>query len=370
MSSPLNCSRVRDPILADADIVGPGTLAAFLATATVTTIAVIFAYLLQAVDETYLGSLDNRITTKTHRKWHTTIRRMYTDPSRHPHMSSAAVRAARQEAFTQFILSLSDEQLVTGLAILIAGLSHIRTITGYELTMVHALAWTTSTTHLITLSTLRNYLSTQGLARNARVVSMSALMVLLAILVFIAQPATATGATLPAECTFRSLPSFYSGPGTAFRIVVPLVVALNLTRNYVTRIHALYRRRLEDYPRLKRLFEACTERRLRRDQMYVDMKADGTGRTKQRFQRIAQAGHLYQSSFLSKLPDIAFNFCYGLSAVIYHRWNNKAPRLQHGSINMGFGQIVTLFLLALPVLVALTTYNGEIRAERSILTYD
>lgn len=292
---------------------------------------------------------------------------MYTDPSRYPHMSSAAVRAARQEAFTQFILSLSDEQLVTGLAILIAGLSHIRTITGYELTMVHALAWTTSTTHLITLSTLRNYLSTQGLARNARVVSMSAVMALSAILVFIAQPAVRS--TLPAECTFRDLPNFYSGPDSAIKIVVPLVVALNLTRNYVTRIQALYRRKLEDYPLFRLLSEARTQRRLRRDQMYVDMKADGSGRMKQRFQRIAQAGHLYQSSFLSKLPDIAFNFCYGLSAVIYHRWI-KAPDLQRGSNYMGFGQIVTLFLLALPILVALTTYNGEIRAERSILTYD
>ncbi|MCJ1461665.1 hypothetical protein MMC07_000262 [Pseudocyphellaria aurata] len=66
----------------------------------------------------------------------------------------------------------------------------------------------------------------------------------------------------------------------------------------------------------------------------------------------------YHESYLSQIPWIFFEISYGLTQLVYYRW-----LLAHGlkdSVNqMTFGQIMPLFLLALPVLAAAETYYGS-----------
>lgn len=85
----------------------------------------------------------------------------------------------RKEAISRFILALSDTQLVTGLAILSAGVLVRRGIKIYELHIVLAQAWLSSTTHLATLDALRNDLRCYGIVRDIRVACMILLLSLL-----------------------------------------------------------------------------------------------------------------------------------------------------------------------------------------------
>jgi hypothetical protein len=65
--------------------------------------------------------------------------------------------AKRKDAFEKFILALSDQQLVTGLAILIVGFVKCD-ISVYSFENVSALAWFSCTTHLATLTVLKRYI--------------------------------------------------------------------------------------------------------------------------------------------------------------------------------------------------------------------
>ena len=66
----------------------------------------------------------------------------------------------------------------------------------------------------------------------------------------------------------------------------------------------------------------------------------------------------YDESFLSTLPDINFIFFYGLCQIIAYRWVH-APPLTPQSNRMGFGQLVPILLLFLPVLAAGETFYGR-----------
>jgi hypothetical protein len=64
----------------------------------------------------------------------------------------------RKKAVEEFILTLSDQQLVTGLAILIAGFVKCD-ISVYSFENVSAIAWFSCTTHLATLTILKRYIN-------------------------------------------------------------------------------------------------------------------------------------------------------------------------------------------------------------------
>ena len=90
-------------------------------------------------------------------------------------------RERRGKRLEKFLLSLSDQQLVTGLAILVASYANRCTMTMYDFTIVAALAWFSSTTHLSTLSVLRVYLIEHPTVRSIRVFSMVCFLVMLVI---------------------------------------------------------------------------------------------------------------------------------------------------------------------------------------------
>jgi hypothetical protein len=73
---------------------------------------------------------------------------------------------------------------------------------------------------------------------------------------------------------------------------------------------------------------------------------------------ILSAFYRYQGSFLSSLSTIVFSFTYGIAQVVVYRWKSNVE-LTHEASDMGFGQVMALFLLCLPFLVAGETYYGE-----------
>lgn len=79
------------------------------------------------------------------------------------------------------ILGLADQQLVTGLAILIAALWEWNTISGYHFNLVVYLAWFSSFTHAISLFSLCDLLKTSQLLLGLRLIGFAAVFILFAI---------------------------------------------------------------------------------------------------------------------------------------------------------------------------------------------
>lgn len=78
-------------------------------------------------------------------------------------------------------MTFSDQQLITGLAIITAGFLEApnHDLDAYHWQIVTCLAWMSSTVHLITLSFLRNWLVQRPLLRNLRLLGMFILLALL-----------------------------------------------------------------------------------------------------------------------------------------------------------------------------------------------
>lgn len=76
-------------------------------------------------------------------------------------------------------LNLSDQQLLTGLAVLIANFWTHCSISVYHFALVNDLAWFSATVHLTTLNILQDYFIDKPVLRNWRVALMLAMALLL-----------------------------------------------------------------------------------------------------------------------------------------------------------------------------------------------
>jgi len=184
----LNCTP-SDYVIASTDISGWGVrtarvsvddkhnaenqaLAAFLTSALLTVLAILYGYLSDSLPDVYLNETDRAIIDYFQRRprWlHRMVsffgfplvvyrkisRRIQSDPS-NPE-STHIGRQKREEAVTKFVLALSDQQLATGLAVIIGAMANQCTLTHYDFNMTFSLAWFSATTHLATLDCLRDY---------------------------------------------------------------------------------------------------------------------------------------------------------------------------------------------------------------------
>ncbi len=140
----------------------------------------------------------------------TTARRLFRRPSASTTTAASSGRApeawkteARKQVVTQFILTLSDQQLVTGLAILVSGIANQSRLTLYEFSVMVGLALFSSTTHLVTLDALRIYLKTHSLIRHVRVVGIVAVLGLLFYAFVVTLRGIGMPRTAPALCVLE-----------------------------------------------------------------------------------------------------------------------------------------------------------------------
>ncbi|KAJ3939180.1 uncharacterized protein N0V96_010623 [Colletotrichum fioriniae] len=130
-----------------------------MGTAMTTIAAVILAYFFDGVDGDPLNELDHKVIDYVgwNKRRNKPGRNKFEDEREHQ-----CRRQRRAKAFSQFILALSDQQLVTGLALLVAAISGRATLSQFEFSVAHSLAWFSSTTHLATLDILRQTLKCQN----------------------------------------------------------------------------------------------------------------------------------------------------------------------------------------------------------------
>ncbi|KAF5570955.1 hypothetical protein FPHYL_790 [Fusarium phyllophilum] len=152
----------------DADIAGPGVLAAFLITSLIALATLILALLKISVPERLLNSGDAVIAAVARRTYHR-LRAKFPKTKRTKVVES---RTERTHAFMAFIIAISDQILVSQASILIAALIIHADITIYSTNIVIALGCLASTVHLGSFPFYIDRIKDHGSAKLIRVLAM------------------------------------------------------------------------------------------------------------------------------------------------------------------------------------------------------
>lgn len=144
----------------------------------------------------------------------------------------------------RFILAMSDQQLVTGLAILISGVSNQYKITNYEFQVILGLAWFSTTTHLATLSALREFFRARKPLCHIRVFGMIMILILL-IYAFFLTNLDSFDETVPIQCVFlyegnAPPPLAWQDPNWVVGFISFLYALCLILWGYYARVQALY----------------------------------------------------------------------------------------------------------------------------------
>ena len=106
----------------------------------------------------------------------------------------------RRKALKNFVLTLSDQQLVTGNAILLACFANWCRTSIYELTVVVSLAWFSLAIHLATLIVLQEYFQQNRVVRNWRMIGTVSIVLLLIVGLLLVGYSAESGPSAPLQC--------------------------------------------------------------------------------------------------------------------------------------------------------------------------
>jgi hypothetical protein len=273
---------------------------------------------------------------------------------------------AWKDAISKFLISLSDQQLVTGLAVLIAAISRPGSISGYDFSVAVSLGWFSCTTHLATIYVHCVHFKRHRYLRDVRVACLVCLMGLLTY-AFI-RSTSITDNTIPVDCPenapwiwytdiisllpiwvdyFNAVLTIYLGPAIGFWDIV---------------VGTWSKLRTGDVPGIKELIEIKIESQSEEIERLIE-RSEKHGRR-------GLASFLYDGSFLGTFPAMTYRFCYGIAQIVAYM--QDSPPLSPKSTEVGFGQITVLLLLVLPVLAMGEAYTCEcfqIRARSLIYVY-
>lgn len=286
-------------------------------------------------------------------------------------------RERRVEATTRFLLGFSDQQLVTGLAILIAALANHSELTFHELRIVFCLAWFSATTHIATLRLLREYFYDHAVVRNWRILGIFAFTVLIVffqvVLLLAGNPQTAEGVNYgkPVQCIINGqsrresidifslfsegyllifLLALYVSPTLALFVDPRKVPEPGAGSRLALKIAKL---RSKHLPRPGRTNVALYQNAELQHQVVAESRAFAHS------PRVSHGFTQYRSSFLSSLPTIMFSIAFGIAQTIVVTWVDS-PKTTDDVRRMGFGQVVAIGLLAIPLLTGAEIYNGNV----------
>ena len=367
----------------------------FLASAVLTFIAIVVGYLSNSLPDTSLVQLDRAcIIGFSSIRWRPWVKDDSTGDVSRRSMTRDA-RERRSKGLEKFILALSDQQLVTGLAVLIAGFVSPCSMSMYHFNIVAALGWFSSTTHLSTLAVLRFYLIEHPTLRNWRVVAMLLVLTLL-IIAQVVTGASTLDNSLPVRCAFthRSFSSasilnpislaviiIFLGATYSDRIVrlyvldpqwslqawfadVVVMALKNPSRLSIKRQHLgqelvkiIIQSSHKDKAEQSALWRRLNERR-RYTRHLNKLKFIKSRAARGMFLiliMMTEANH----SFLGNLFALEFGVTLGLTQVIVSRRDEPKAGIVGSQNDINFGQLVPLLLMLLPLFAAGEVYFGN-----------
>ena len=263
-----------------------------------------------------------------------------------------------RDIIEKVMLSVSDQQLVTGLAILVAGYYEMmnNNLSVYHWQIVVYLAWLSSAVHIASLTLLRDVFNNNPTLRNLRVAGMLLLLALLEVAMWPIRFTDYWGGRpvgMPVRCWWKPTQMQSSGPLVVGPNWVLTVVMLLLA--YVWKLSQLFessrgfvRRWLVAKP------EAAIERLMR------------TAALGHRSGRLRWLTVIYihfvtyaevAESFAASIIYLCLALPYGITLIIGNRLSMDDEVIADEQ-KLTFGQLVPLFLLVLPILQVLELSLG------------
>lgn len=334
----------------DSEISGIGVILAFLLSAYITFAIVLAAYLLGSIDASLLRPVDFCV--------HRLPSRRRTNPSWH-------------KALHQCVLLFSDQQIVTGIAICIAGFIGLHgRISVYHFQIVIMLAWMSSSVHLSALTMLGGYFRKKPALLGWRIVGMLVLLVLL--LVALVPTASnlwaiwwgpdqkshdvTTSWAIPAKCFFFKTWGEGVNPDAPLSYLILII-------SYIWKIGALFKSsRNVFHRRIRGPGEYFLERILHTEALKASKRRAKRSLSWKYYAAmtvyiISMAIFEFAASFAASLWLSYLGLVYGTIQIVIPRhqnawWNKKEDE-------WSFGQIVPLVLLIQPLGAILENYGGR-----------
>lgn len=378
----------------------------FMLTALLTFCATLVGYISDSIPNTTLNRIDYLVVRRVRKLMLLSPLRDDLPQEDRDRRDTEAYRQAkcrRISTLERFVLALSDQQLVTGIAILIAGYVKPCSMDWYHFQIVAALAWFSSTTHLSTLALVRDYLINRPFIRTWRVAGMILMLVMLLAALFFQPLSNQENPSV--YCTVKAFNLDLSPTS----VVNLLGVIFFLLLSYGSNIVRLYSNdsnisfidwvlyMVED--RLGRTLRVGPQRANQQTTTLSVASRKGAGKEHREKERDAHLSRRLQScnasssvrgdvrvknfrmriqaaiqtrfwisiylmqeineSFLGKILWLTFGNAYGIIGIIQARWLfSPFFRVVGNEVEMGFGQIVPLLLLLLPLLAAGEAYYG------------
>ena len=267
----------------------------------------------------------------------------------------------------KLMLSISDQQLVTGITILATGFLKCD-ITAYHFSFVSDLAWLSSSAHMISLRFLDLYLRKYAAARIWRIFLMFCMYVLLMATLILENSSGWYGnLAFPAQCYFMdTTDSFITKGATALafffntflltlgyaRVLAPLILLsfAELRKWLLSKISSPVKSVMPPVVRLKTVGQDSTEH----------LSRSGTT-------LFSRARTWWNNDWVTCFFD-SFWFGWGVYGMVSDR-TSGAPYIPSGSLsaqsNWGFGQLVPVFLIFIPIFTAFEIFWGKSSLSKS-----
>ena len=276
-----------------------------------------------------------------------------------------------------FLKMLSDQQLITGISILIAALSSRCVIRRYEWHIVTSLAYFSVATHTLSLDVLRDHLAQHTWIRYCRICFTLLFVAFFSFAFFVDRVKPFYGQqTRIIQCVLLDWGSpgddtFVGGINLIVFEVVPVLAMLwGKHISALTRVAApkathhrhvtttlMDRISVHFWSWTSHLSTAETTKLVTDAHIYYDTKI-GPFKKKTRVSTWYFLEQ-YHEAYLSEIPVWAFQLVYGTTVTVRAVWNPyisfpKAPLM------LGFGQVVAIGLLVLPLLALVEMTNGKL----------
>ncbi|KAI4116844.1 MAG: hypothetical protein LQ345_002814 [Seirophora villosa] len=266
------------------------------------------------------------------------------------------------------VLALSDQQLLVGLAILVAGFVQHCSISVYHFSIIYDLAWFSSNTHMTTLSVLRARLVEEPSLLKWRV----SLIILMALFL-------CTGISLeghrdwyqsyhaPAQCLFNDLPGNFSGEPARWSVaqVILIVLWYSVVISWLYYNDALHSFFFEKPIRRVNTFQGTVHNKRCLWRTARGVRAITAFTILRPVEILLRMSAKLHAGVLTLMGSITFGlifdlgfFAWGLLDVISDR-SIPSSEIVGDENKWGFGQIVPVFLLASIVLSFKELHTGK-----------
>lgn len=258
----------------------------------------------------------------------------------------------------RFVLGFSDQQLVTGLAILLVAFTRIPSTNGhisyYHFKLVTDLAWFASNTHQTTLLVLRKYLRAHLALSLPRAIGMLVMGCCLLSATFIVAGDDKGVLSCPVECVLSDTKR------SKFRGGALLSSFLLLFWGYSVALIPLFEWSWSFWLLVEKSISGVYRRLSPRPRLPFHLLSSSA----KLWRAIYISGGLYGQLVGVMLTPIAcavfnvFYFGVGLFSLILDRSQGQALMKGQNEDQFDFGQLVPLLLMALPFLSAIEAYYG------------